>query len=506
MTALQPTPFVDEGPQPLVREIPRGADYPIHALGSLKGAVEAVQAATQAPVAIAAQSALSVASLAVQSHADVETLAGFAPASLFCLTVAQSGERKSGCDKLVMAGLREFERDQTASYREEMAEWSIAQKLWSTKRDRLLKEAVGSKAEKALAAQADLDALGPEPAQPLSPKITASEPTIEGLVKLYLTGQPSLGLFSDEGGGFLGGHAMNSDNRMKTVAGLSKLWDGEPPDRVRAGDGAATLYGRRLAMHLMVQPVAARPLLSDPVASGQGFLARFLIAEPVSAIGTRLGKLSPDVAEVAKVATSRRLNEILAHPKPVDEDNPQELRPRPLHLSGAAKDLLFEYYRATELAQAAGGDFEHVKSFASKSPEQAARIAAVLTLWRDLNAHEVTAATMGDAIDLAQFYLGEAKRLAEAATISLKIEQADKLRQWILASWPETARSMQRDTQTIVPRDIVLFGPNALRETATVKSLLAVLADHKWLHLLDPGTVIDGKARSVAYRIDKGVV
>lgn len=403
-----------------------------------------------------------------------------------------------------MSGLREFERERTADYRDDMAAWSIAQKLWSAKRDRLLKEAVGSKPDKALAAQADLDALGSEPNQPLSPKITASEPTIEGLVKLYLTGQPSLGLFSDEGGGFLGGHAMNSDNRMKTVAGLSKLWDGEPPDRVRAGDGAATLYGRRLAMHLMVQPVAARPLLADPVASGQGFLARFLIAEPVSAIGTRLGKTAPDVAEVARVATSTRLNEILEHPKPVDEDNPQELRPRTLYLSGAAKNLLFEYYRATEIAQAAGGDFEQVKSFASKSPEQACRIAAVLTLWQDLSTHEVSAATMADAIDLAQFYLGEAKRLAEAATITVKIEQADKLRLWILKSWPEVARSMQCDPLTIVPRDIVLFGPNSLRETATVKSLLSVLADHKWLHLLEPGTVIDGKARSIGYRIDGG--
>ena len=65
-----------EGPQPLVREIQRGADYPVDALGPLESAVRAVKATTQAPTAIAAQSALSVASLAVQAHADVETLAG----------------------------------------------------------------------------------------------------------------------------------------------------------------------------------------------------------------------------------------------------------------------------------------------------------------------------------------------------------------------------------------------------------------------------------------------
>ncbi len=501
MTVLQPTPYIEEGPQPLLREIPRGADYPKNALGPLREAVEAVQRATQAPIAIAAQSALSVASLAVQAHADVETLAGYAPVSLYCLTVAQSGERKSACDKLVMAGLREIERGRAADYRAAMADWDQAQKLWTAKRDRFVKEASGSNAQKARDAEADLAKLGPAPDMPQSPKLTTTEPTLEGLVKLYLTGQPSLGLFSDEGGGFLGGHAMNSDNRLKTVAGLSSLWGGDAIDRVRAGDGATTLYGRRLAAHLMVQPVAARPLLADPIASGQGFLARFLITEPPSAIGTRLGQTGGNVADAAIVAASDRLAAILAQPLPLAEGNPRELEPRALPLSPEAKELLFGYYRATEQAQAPGGYLEQVKSFASKSPEQAARIAGVLTLWADLGASGVTAATMADAIELAQFYLMEAKRLAEAATVSVETEQAEKLRRWILESWPAVATSQGRDARTIVPRDIVTLGPNALRETAIVKKLLGILAAHGWLAPLEAGAVVDGQARLLAYRI-----
>nr|WP_050526385.1 DUF3987 domain-containing protein [Pseudorhodobacter aquimaris] len=95
MNAITPTPFKAEGPQPLVRSIPQGAPYPIHALGPLREVVEAVQGQTQAPMAIPAQSALSVASLAVQSFADVETLGGNRPSTLYCLTIALSGERKS---------------------------------------------------------------------------------------------------------------------------------------------------------------------------------------------------------------------------------------------------------------------------------------------------------------------------------------------------------------------------------------------------------------------------
>lgn len=501
MTVIQPKPFVSEGPQPLIREIPRGAEYPVHALGQLKDGVEAVQATTQAPVAIAAQSALSVASLAVQGHADVEMLSGFAPTSLFCLTAAKSGERKSGCDKLVMQGLRDIERGRAADYREAMAAWESSVRLWTAKRDRMIKDAAGSNATKAVQAEADLDALSPAPAQPASPKMTTSEPTLEGLVKLYLTGQPSLGLFSDEGGGFLGGHAMNPDNRLKTVAGLSGLWGGDPLDRVRAGDGATTLYGRRLAAHLMVQPVAARPLLADPIASGQGFLARFLITEPPSAIGTRLRDAGGNVADAAIVAASARLSTILSADLPTCDGDPQQLAPRQLTLSSQARLLLRDYHLATEAAQAPGGELEQITSFASKTAEQAARIAGVLTLWADLGANEVSAPVMGDAVELAQFYLMEAKRLSEAATVSEEIDRAERLRRWLLESWPAIAAKNSRDPQTIVPRDVVMLGPNSLRETATVKKLMAVLAAHGWLAQLELGALVDGQARQLAFRI-----
>lgn len=197
--AVTPEP-VDEGPQPLLREIPRGANYPVEALGPLRQVAEAVHDLTQAPIAIAAQSALSVASLAVQGFADVETLGGYAPASLYCLTVAQSVELKSACDKRLMRGLREHERACTLEHADAHAEWSQAHKLWTAKRDRMVREASGTKKNKVLEAEADLDALEPEPKAPLAPNLTASEPTLEGLAKLYMVGQPSLGLFSDEAG------------------------------------------------------------------------------------------------------------------------------------------------------------------------------------------------------------------------------------------------------------------------------------------------------------------
>ena len=81
---------------------------------------------------------------------------------------------------------------------------------------------------------------------------------------------------------------------------------------------------------------------------------------------------------------------------------------------------------------------------------------------------------------------------------------AEALRLWLLQSWPKLARGQGRDPSTITPKDVVQFGPNALRETKTVRKLIALLADYGWLFALPEGTEIAGIARKLAYRIVGG--
>jgi hypothetical protein len=487
------TAFAIEAPQPLLREIAPGTAYPAHALGPLRPAVEAVQGITQAPVAIPAQSALAVASLAVQGFADVETLGGTRPTSLYALTIARSGERKSACDAPLMTALRDYEREQAKAQREEMGHWLNADALWDGERKKILAEAKTGKGEKRTAAQADLEALGPQPIAPPSADRTVTEPTFEGLTKLFAHGQPSLGLFSDEGGQFLGGHAMNSENRQKTLAAFNDLWQGNPIRRTRSGDGHATLFGRRLAVHLMVQPGVARTFMGDPLAADTGFLPRFLMCEPPSAIGTRMqANTRRDDSALAGFAV--RLRDILESPLPMEPET-RELQPRTLQLSCEARALLVDFSDAIEAAQAPGGDLAHITGTASKAAEQAARIAGVLTLWRDLEAPKVEARDMVDAIELAQFYLSEASRLASAALVSAEIDRAETLRKWLLENWPESV---------VMVRDVVRLGPNPLRESPKARAALGMLEKHGWLVPLEAGTVVRGAARVEAWAIVNG--
>lgn len=493
MIALKPTeiPYLPEDPQPLIRAIPQGEPYPVTALGPLQEAVKAVQGMTLAPIAIPAASALAVASLAVQAFVDVETLGGARPVSLYALTIAASGERKSSCDAPLMAGLSAFEKAEAMAQRDAFLSWQNKQALWKGDRDRILGDARKGKGEKKTAAEADLRALGSEPTAPPSADRTVTEPTFEGLTRKFAEGMPTLGIFSDEGGQFLGGFAMSSDNRQKTLAALNDLWQGNPIRRTRAGEGSTTLFGRRLAVHLMVQPGVARAFMADPMASDTGFLPRFLICEPPSTIGTRL---QADIRQnaAALAAFEARLRAILERPLPMDSET-RDLTPRLLPLAPGARDMLAAYADQVERKQAPGKSFATVRGYASKAAEQAGRIAGVLTAWANLDAPEVTLQTMDDAIRLADFYLGEASRLADAASVSAEIERAEALRVWLLTRW---------EHPEILPSEILRHAPiTALRESPAAKAATAILAKHGWLVALPQRLTIRGKVRKEAWQI-----
>ncbi len=230
------------------------------------------------------------------------------------------------------------------------------------------------------------------------------------------------------------------------------------------------------------------------MANGQGFLARFLITEPQSNIGYREWRATSPRSDSDLLQFKAKLMLVLETTLPLKEGTRNQLDPARLPLSKDARTLLTEYYNATERAQRPDGDLAGVKPYASKSAEQAARIAGVLTLWEDQSASEVSAQTMADGITLAQFYLDEARRLADAAIISEKTEQAERLRRWLCAKW---------DDAEIMPCDIVRHGPNEFREAAKAKAALEILEGYGWVIRLQPGSVVRGASRKLAYHIYK---
>jgi hypothetical protein len=77
-----------------------------------------------------------------------------------------------------------------------------------------------------------------------------------------------------------------------------------------------------------------------------------------------------------------------------------------------------------------------------------------------------------NGIALAQYYLGEASRLANAAMVSAEIDRAETLRLWLMEKWREP---------DITLRDVVRRGPNSLREGPKARAAIALLENYGWV-------------------------
>ena len=289
-------------PLPLAPPLRKPRPYPVTALGDvLAGAAETIAGKCQCAPALAAQSVLAVASLATQRLADVQLPFGQTrPLSLYFVTIAASGDRKSTADNEALIPVRMHEKNLKQDYAAAHEAWRVSHAAWAAQHRKIEND----KNLDRVSQEAELSALAPAPQEPVKPLLTAPEPTVEALAKHWPVLPGALGLFSTEGGQMTGGHGFGPDHRLKTAATLSQLWDGAGIRRLRAGDGISDLPGRRLALHLMVQPDAAAAFLSEPILRDQGLLSRLLIAPRKPSLERGRGETRQIVSMRAWAATS----------------------------------------------------------------------------------------------------------------------------------------------------------------------------------------------------------
>ena len=485
-----------EPPRPLIREVPEPEAFPVGELGDiLAPAALAIHDRVQAPLAICAQSVLAAATLAVQAHADVVLPIGkgsqVRPISNYFVSIAASGERKSACDTEATRPIREREAVLREAYQKDLFDYRNEHEAWKKAREKAVKAAKGDRS----AIKQALDKLGAEPTAPLLPLLLAPEPTFEGLCKLFDQGQPSLGLFSAEGGQFIAGHAMSPENKLRSAAGFSNIWDGEPIRRVRAADDVLLLPGRRLSAHLMCQPEVAGFLLGDRMLEDQGLLSRLLVSAPASTAGTRFQREEKPKTEEDLARYARVLKDILETPLPLAVRRRNEVCPRPLPMEEEAQWLWLKFADHVERQVGPGGDLAPVRGIANKLPEHAARLAGVLTLTRDIRAEILAEAEMKAGIVIAQYYAREALRLFGRNRIDPMLLLAEVTRDWIYASWCDDVISLP---------DLYQLGPNRIREKKTAKAVARILVDHGNLEPIPGRVKVAGTLRRGAFRIVRG--
>ena len=117
-----------------------GHPFPVNAFPQIiRNAIYEVEQHTQAPQGLIAASALGVISLACQNRIDVCRLTNLrSPVSLYLLTLAESGERKSTVDKMLMKPLYQLEEELFDKYTHALNTWRSDEEIFNFERKALM--------------------------------------------------------------------------------------------------------------------------------------------------------------------------------------------------------------------------------------------------------------------------------------------------------------------------------------------------------------------------------
>lgn len=458
-------------PMPLTARI-APEPYPLDALPhTLRAAIDEVHGYIKSPVSLVAASALSALSLAGQGQCNVrrgDRLEG--PVSLYLLSVADSGERKSTADSFFMSPIREFQREQR-----EVAEPAVK----AHESDMQAWEASVKGVQAAITKLASKGEHADEERQQLR-RLHDSKPEAPRLCKMFYTdaGPEALGhdlahrwptgaLISAEAGAVFGSHGMRGDAILRMLATLNSLWSGESLDTSRRTSESFSLEGVRLTVGLMVQDEALNDFFkqSGRLARGSGFLARFLLTWPESTQGRRLYE-KPPTHWPALSAFHRRIRALLDAPLPWDERQTR-IDPTAIALNAEAQAVWASFHDSVEVELGNGGEYRDLRDVASKTADNAARLAALFHLLDHGPQGEIGRETFEQGALLAAWHLHEARRFF--GELALPQDQADAVR---LDAW--AVDYCQRNRTTCVPtREAQRTGPvrNADRLTAALNLL-----------------------------------
>jgi len=413
-------------------------DYPLDQLPEpLRLTAIAVANYQQCPIAMVANSLIGALSLSIQGLVNVARDSQLiSVSSLFLLLIAESGERKSACDKMLTQHLKDLDLERFKADNEARKEYAKELKIWQAKlsgAENALKRD-SEKGQPTHEQEQRINALYlEEPATPRSTTFLLEDTTPEGLIKAMDKGHPFNGIFSSEAGIVFGSHGMSSESAMRNMATLNKFWDGEAIRVTRSDIAKNTLLtGRRLTLNLAIQASAVRAFFegSKGLARGTGFGARFLIAWPKSTQGFRPYK--EPVNGFAALDTFKRKTLELINTDLVIDEKTGAIEAHTLTLSTKAKAVWVTFFNDTEAELKTGGELTNIKDVTSKAGDNAARLAALFHVYEHGMTGTISEDHMTKACHLMAWYLMESRRFFGEIALPKELSNATLLDTWLI--------------------------------------------------------------------------
>ena len=426
----------------------------------------------QAPDAIIVGAMLAAISHACQQRVTLKRGKIETPVCLNLIFIAQSGERKTAVEKLVMAANVGFDQASRKNCSLDITAFKADLDVWTAARKGLmaqLKSAVKNNEEvKELELRLRLH-IESKPIEPVMSKTVYNDTTIEALLDGLNTSNPSAMLMSSEGATILFGPAIRGVDK------LNILWDGGDL-HVDRKKGSFTVSNAKLTTSLMIQPEPFAKFLEarGEMVRGLGYFARSLISFPPSTQGGRYIN-NFDEREMLHVPKfHQRISELLA----IDEENPDGTV---LSFTVGAMHRWIAFYNAVENDLRVGGYLADVRDFGSKIADNVARIAALLHTYSGAQG-DISFEFVDRACNIGCYYIEEFKALFGTTAISQEQIDVHILESWLCEQFVKHNMIFNMPKQRI--RN---YGPNSLRNSGRLGAALYEMAMMRRIGLAKQG-------------------
>ena len=412
------------------------------------------------PLSFVCLTALSAIAAVLQELADVEMPSGNAlPVSLNALITVPSGGGKNRTINLFKKSIEEFEARQVQACIEEMTTYKARFEIWSLQRKELLKK------QRKMLASDDLIQLliAHDQKIPMAPKpfrMVFEDTTPEALLASLGDGGHGAWLVTSEGGIILSQHSM------KNMPALNQLWSGDRVTVDRKTTGSFVLEDVRISVLIMSQPGIFEDFISryGSLARESGFFARCLVlAVPPSVVGQYEDDqvLHWQNLEQFHVILRRFLSMSVSGIGRSTVKFSPEARRRWI----AIKNAVVEESRM-------GGRFTDFSDLAARTPENIARISALLHFFEGRSG-DISVETLDFACRLCFWHIDQfVQMFSERSTGE---EDAQLLYKWFFGRYKNNAQFTYRKNY------VRQACPNSLRKDGRFDAAFELLASRGYL-------------------------
>jgi hypothetical protein len=204
---------------------------------------------------------------------------------------------------------------------------------------------------------------------------------------------------------------------------------------------------------------------------GRGLIARFLLCEPENNVGTRNRLQHTDINPNIETQYIHHITNIYHHP------------PTDLTLTGHPSDIYAQWDQNIENQLEPGQPLEHLAEWAGKLRASVLRIAALLHHTWNRPGDHIDQQTIVDAIDIGNYYLAHAQKIADRWGATPTITNARHIIEW----------AKRNQTDTITLRDIYSGNRRRFPTADDTREPILLLVERGWLRPLFDGPLIIGR-------------